>query len=293
MLIGPIIALGCAITWAIALILWEKVGPGLPARALNCFKNGFSLLLLVPTLFLIEGPGFPEISRNDLLIILVSGSVGIGIADGLYLWSLELIGPSRLAIIDCLYTPTVVLVSWFFLGERVNGLQILGGLMVLVAALLVSVEKSMDEVHRTQLLKGCLICTGAILVMTLGIVGLKPVFPRVSLFWIVTLRLGIGFIVSLLGVLISSARKNVIPRFLSVSGKKYILLASFCGTYLSMVLWVAGFKYNQAAIAAILNQTSTVFTVVLAAYYLDEKLTKKRVLAVITSMAGVFVLTMN
>ena len=290
---GPTIALGCAVTWALALILWRKVGAGVPARALNFFKNGFSLILLIPTLLMIEGFSWPSISSSDLAIILLSGAGGIGIADGLYLWALELIGPSRLAIIDCLYTPTVVLFSWLVLGEELTPFRILGGLLVLLAALAVSVEKSTPAAHKSQIVKGGIICAIAIMIMSLGIVGLKPVFSRVPLFWIVTLRLAVGTLVSLLGILISPQRVNIFRKLVSASGRSYLVLASFCGTYLSMVLWVSGFKYNDASVAAVLTQTSTVLTVILAALFLDERLDVRKLFAVGTSMLGVLILSMD
>ena len=40
--------------------------------------------------------------------------------------------------------------------------------------------------------------------------------------------------------------------------------AAFVGQCLSMVLWLAGYKYAPASIAAILNETSSVFIVLLA-----------------------------
>jgi len=48
----------------------------------------------------------------------------------------------------------------------------------------------------------------------------------------------------------------------------------FFGSYLSLLCWLAGFKYAQAGIAALLNQTSTVLIVLLAAIVLKQPLTK-------------------
>jgi drug/metabolite transporter (DMT)-like permease len=50
--------------------------------------------------------------------------------------------------------------------------------------------------------------------------------------------------------------------------------------------WLAGFKYARAAIAAPLNQTSTMFVVLLAALFLGEPLTKVKLLAVALAFSG-------
>jgi drug/metabolite transporter (DMT)-like permease len=50
--------------------------------------------------------------------------------------------------------------------------------------------------------------------------------------------------------------------------------------------WLAGFKYSRAGVAALLNQTSTVLIVLLAALFLQEPLTKLKLVAVGMAFAG-------
>ena len=45
--------------------------------------------------------------------------------------------------------------------------------------------------------------------------------------------------------------------------------ASVIGNYLSMFLWILGFKYALASRAAILNQTHTIFLLILATLLLS------------------------
>ena len=58
------------------------------------------------------------------------------------------------------------------------------------------------------------------------------------------------------------------------------------GTYVSILLWIGSFKYAPANIAALLNQTSTVFIILLAAVFLREPLTKRVGLAVLLAASG-------
>jgi drug/metabolite transporter (DMT)-like permease len=53
-----------------------------------------------------------------------------------------------------------------------------------------------------------------------------------------------------------------------------------------MTLWVAAFKYTSVNSAAILNQTSTIFIVILAAIFLKERFTRRLFIATILAIAG-------
>ena len=51
---------------------------------------------------------------------------------------------------------------------------------------------------------------------------------------------------------------------------------------------MAGFKYaEKAAIAGILNQTSVIFAIILAALLLKESFTERKAVAVVLAMGGV------
>ena len=69
-------------------------------------------------------------------------------------------------------------------------------------------------------------------------------------------------------------------------GWKFAIPGAFVGTYLSLIFWLGGFKYGAASSAAALNQTSTVFTVILAALILKEKVTSYQWVAVVLGFSG-------
>lgn len=288
---GPLVALGCALSWAIAIIFWRKGGVGVHAFALNVFKNGLALLLILPTLFYVEGSLSTPMSASDFWLLVLSGTIGIGISDALYLWSLNIIGASRLAIIDCIYAPSIMLLAWILLGENLSPLQIVGAGLVVSAVFLVTHEETDNPLEKRILLKGSFVCMIAIVSMAGGILMVKPIFSRVPLFFVITLRLAAGFISSFLITIALKERKAVFLSLIHAKDKGLIFIASFFGTYISMVMWVAGFKYNQAAIAAVLNQTTTFFTVLFAALFLGEKITLRKTIATIIAFCGVVVIT--
>ena len=66
-----------------------------------------------------------------------------------------------------------------------------------------------------------------------------------------------------------------------------LLLAAFVGQFLAMVLWLAGYKFTLASVAAILNETASVFILLLAAFWLKEPLTRRSILGVGLTLGGV------
>jgi drug/metabolite transporter (DMT)-like permease len=66
-----------------------------------------------------------------------------------------------------------------------------------------------------------------------------------------------------------------------------IIAGSFAGTYLSMMLWLAGYKYTRASIAAVLNETAALFMVLLAVLFLHETVGRRQIAGIALALAGV------
>ncbi len=96
------------------------------------------------------------------------------------------------------------------------------------------------------------------------------------------------------GVALASPRHRRLWATLKPSPSwKVAIPAAVTGAYLAMVLWIAGMKYTQASTAAILNQTSAVFVLPIAALVLHEAITRRKLAAVALSMAGIVLVTLT
>ena len=107
---GIILSLSCAFIWAISLILLKLSSNNIPGHVLNLGKNTLGLILLVPTALIIEGP-LPAIANQDLLAIMASGFLGIGIADALTLISMRHLKAGEFALLECLLAPCIIVLS--------------------------------------------------------------------------------------------------------------------------------------------------------------------------------------
>ncbi len=58
------------------------------------------------------------------------------------------------------------------------------------------------------------------------------------------------------------------------------------GPFLATLFWISGFKYLTAGRAAIYNQMSTVFIILLAWLVLKEKMTPRKTAGLVLAIAG-------
>jgi drug/metabolite transporter (DMT)-like permease len=72
---------------------------------------------------------------------------------------------------------------------------------------------------------------------------------------------------------------------------RFILPATMLGSFFALLLWLGGMKYTEAGSAAIINQTSTVFILVLASIFLKEPFTARRWAAAGLAIGGILLVT--
>lgn len=287
---GEFFSVACAAVWALAVVLFRRSGETLPAFELNLYKNLLGVALLVPTVLLTDGAALPGYSPGEWALVLISGVIGIAIADTWYLRALNLVGAARTGVVASLFSPFVIVLSILFLGEALKLWQLAGFSLVLAGILLVTWRTNREDVSMQSLRLGVAFGAASVLMMAIGIVMVKPVLEGEDFFWTVLLRLAAGSIAMLLFV---SARRGWAPlmaNYRKTQPWAMITLASFLGTYLSMILWLAGYRLTSASIASVLNETAAAFIVIFSFWLLKEPITTRRIAGVLLTFAGVWVI---
>lgn len=293
-LIGQSCALLTALIWALAIVLFKRGGETVPPLALNLFKNTVGLVLLAVTL-LIWRPDFGDFASRpakDYWILLASGFIGIAVADTIFLHALNLVGVGIQAIVDCLYSPFVILFAYLLLAESLSPHHYAGAGLILSAVLISSRHKPPPNRTPRQITIGVLLGAVSMALMAYGIVLAKPVLDShggdFPLLWATALRLLAGTLPLALWIPFSAERAAARAIFKPGPAWRFCVPGAFLGAYLSMILWLAGFKYiEKSGIAGILNQTSTVFALIFATVILKEGFTRRKLLAVLLAMGGV------
>ncbi len=248
------------------------------------------IALLLPTALLVEGLSLPSLNSQQWLILIVSGYFGIAVADTWYLQALRNLGAGRTAIVASLYSPFVVLLSIVYLSETMVGWQWLGFILVLIGIVIVTYQKNYQSIERSLLLKGIAFAAASVFLTAASVVAMKPILSNDGFFWLVSLRMLAGII----GMLIYlSATRKLAPIVHDLLHKQHkwptIFGASIFGTYLAILFWLAGFKYAEASVASVLNETSNVMIVLFAWLLLKEPLTLAKILGALCTFVGVLI----
>jgi len=291
--LGEILSVVAAILWAFAVILFKKSGESVHPIALNLFKNIFAMALFIATILILDIQFIQDLSTTFYLYLFLSGVIGIGVGDTLFLKSLNLLGAGLTGIVYCLYAPFVIIFSVLLLNETLTILQVFGVFLIVLAILIATYKRGKSQIKRERILLGILLAIFANIAFATGIVIIKPLLGHTPILWATLVRL-IGGIFSLFIILIFLPERRKIIKSLTIrSSFPYTISGSFIGTYLAMLVWLAGIKYTQVSIASTLNQTNTIFIFLFAAIILKEPIDWKRSTGVLLAILGVALVTLG
>ena len=290
---GDIFAIITAFCWSIVVVSY-KVG----LKNHNVFSLKISQNIIVIMFFalyiLFTGASFNlDLNNNDMFLVAISGILGITISDTFFMASLRLLGASGQALIDCLYSPLMILWAYMAFDENLSLINILGGSLVLSALFLTISRskvgrKSIYESSGKNLAKGLTygILTNFTIVGTIMLIRHIIKDPKIDIIVLCFWRFLIGNIVLMLFTkFIMRSKLNILEIF----NKKTIVwnfLASFCGPFLASIFWFLGFKYTLAGKAAIYNQMATIFIILWSTLFLKEFMTPRKLLASILAIVG-------
>ena len=289
--LGDIYAILTALCWSSGVIFFDIAGRVLTSLQISLLKNIVGVLGFIGFL-LIQGDPFPIFTQHEYFILFLSGVIGVALGDILFLASLRRIGSSLSAIISTSYSVSIFILAYVMYQEVISVFAYFGGVLVIAAVIIGTMEKPENRNPRDIYL-GFFYGFLAHLFTAYSILLLRPIIESHPVVPIALVRFSIGIIISAGAIIYlngySSLKETVTKGFGHVS----LLAGSFLGTFLSVIFWLAGYKYTLAGRAAIYNQLSTIFIIILAAIFLKEVMTKKKWAAVSLALAGAFIVSVN
>jgi len=215
--------------------------------------------------------------------------LGIGIADTLYFRALNELGAGRMGVLGNFYSPFVIVLSFLFLDERLKPLQFVGFALVSLGVWVAAWPRRGAAPRPAHVVRGFGFALLAIVLMAVAIVLVKRVLEAQPLLWVTGWRMAGALLGMAVIALLRGEARYLAPPTAGMPWAR-LVLAAFLGQFLAMVLWLAGYKYTQASVAAILNETASVFILVLAAVWLKEPLTRRAAIGVGLTLGGVSVM---
>lgn len=158
MLIGALAALAAALCWTLASSLWRRLPTSLSGAELNLLKNWLALATLLP---LVLGRPWPE-AQGPLLLLALSGVLGIALGDSLYFAALRRLGTRRTLTIDAGGPAVASVGGMVWLAEVPEPLHWFGLGLITFALLLVAVQRSGDAFAGRRQLQGVVLALGAL-----------------------------------------------------------------------------------------------------------------------------------
>lgn len=285
MQLGEQLALSAAFVWSVAVILIRLSGLELGALPLTIFKSGVATLAFFITTPFLSSAAWPQLSWHEWSILILSGILGISIADTMVVAALNRLGASLHALADCLYTPSMALIGYLLFRESLSGWEVVGGMLV-VGGVAFGMRLTKEVPSIGALLSGLALAAGAHVIMAVGILIARDIYAHHSVVWVSGIRFAVATLVLILYAYLSGRTKDISEGIRRRDLWKWTLPLSLLGPYLATMFWALGFVYTKAGRAAVFNQMSTVFITILALVVLKESLNLRKMAGLFLAIVG-------
>lgn len=289
---GEVAALGAAFIWAAASIVYTGVGRQLSPLVLNLVKGLIAIALLLLTLLFL-GKLLPSVSLMPVLLLLISGVIGIGIGDTAYFAALNSLGARRALVLESLSPPLGAFLALVFLQEQLAPLAWLGIGLTIAGVTWVVMERSpqpngtLTHPPLRGIVAGLVAAAGQAIGAVLSRAALAG--TDVDPLWSTLIRLLAGILMLLIWF---SAQKHPIQKLAPLRSRRLwgiVIMAAFASTYLGIWLQQIALKYAPTGIAQSLSATSPLFVIPFA-IATGEKVSLRAVFGAAIALAGVWLL---
>ena len=264
-MIGIISAFGAAISWTYACFIWRSQTEKYKSIDINLVKNVIAFLIFLPAFINIHI--FTDL--KSLLILSLSGIIGIGLGDTFYIKSLQVIGTRRTLSIETLSPLLAALSGEIFINENLALRSYIGIVIISISLFILLRQRTnllvnnLTNIKEENNLKIFIFPLLSVLCAVLGGLLSRIVFLErdLSPFQTTEIRL-LGAIIFL--ITIKNFRVNFFLKRLDNNAQKRFLLSIFLGTNLGILLQQIVFKTLPLGIGWTLLSTSPVISLFFA-----------------------------
>ena len=285
-IIGISAALVSAASWAVGSILFKRLGEHLSPLALTLAKGTISIVLLAIAVLL---TGYQDISREPLLLLILSGLLGITLGDTFFFAALQNIGPHALILLLTLGEVFTVILAVVFLGETPTPMT-WGGIALVLTGVLIVLYAKISHDETSSSLRGIVLGLLSVFCMSVSLIVAKQGLADISAIQATFIRMlsgttGIfffGLVTQRVGLWINPLKDFHLMKRLIIS----VAVITFGGFWLSLVV----IKYIDVSIADTLNSTEPLFVLPLAVIFLKEKVTLSAIVGTFITVIGIVLL---
>lgn len=289
-LLGALASLSCALTWAIASLVFATALSQTKATAagLGVVKAVIAtpLLLLAG---LVGGLGLPDVG-DQLGTLALTSVLGLLVADTAWLQSLARLGVARGVLLIPLVPVTTAVLARVFLDEHLAPLALVGGALTLVGVVLATRTKDDDGTPTAFTATGVALGAAYVLSQAASNVLLKSVLISTEALHVASLRLLLGIpmlvlLVVMQGRGIGGGLAGIVP-LLAPERLPRIAVAAIIGTMGGIWLGSIGTQRLPVAVATTLAATTPVWALMLLRLRGDV-VPARAVVGAVTAIVGV------
>lgn len=286
---GEIAAIGAAIAWAVATWIYSQFSHRFSALQLNVVKGVIAsamMLMVLP----FEGAVEPSIETQHLIILAVSGVVGIAIGDSAYFASLKRIGANKTLLLESLAPPLSGVLALLALGSVLSVQSWLGVVVTTLAVTFVIFQPSEanSEMSWSGVAFGLLasVCQASGVVISHYALVAGDLPPLLGAF--IRLTVGVLAVMVVINLFEANPYKGIKQHLkeLTSGALLWLIGAIFVGTFLALWLQQVALKHANPAIAQTLIATSPLFILII---YLikGQRVSAKSALGTLVAVGGI------
>lgn len=296
-MIGELAALGAAICWTVSAIMYKEALFKTKPVSANIVRLVCTSIILVAYLAIIGKFGvLMNLPAYAVVLACVSGIIGLGFGDTLYMMSLKLIGVARAVPITCVYPLFNLLWAVFLVEEPITLSVILGAVTIVFGIWLLRQETDVGtaETEKKILVKGVAyaLATAVMWSVSITMIDMAVTLPETSsldhALAINTIRVA-AIAVSLL------VSAPIIDRgfgFLKMQRKTLaaLIFGGIVALGLGWFFLTYSFTNTSESRAVPISSTTPLFSTLSGIVFLHEKVTARNAVGSIMIVVGIFLI---
>jgi len=287
--LGEIAALITAVLWSITSIVFTEASLKVGSLLVNITRLVLAAVYLIFTIIILKVD--INLTFDQYCNLAISGFIGLVFGDGFLFKSFQYIGARISMLIMALVPSMSTILAFFFLGEKISLLAIIGIAVTLFGIAIVVLERGNKVEGKTQLsfvgiFYGILGAVG----QAVGLIFAKKAFVdgAINSFLATQIRIVASLIFLLPLFSFVNEIKSPIKTFMT-NKKAFVFTAigSLVGPYLGITFSLVAISNAKVGIASTLMATVPIIMLPLVHFYYKEKLSPISILGAFIAVIGI------
>ncbi|MGB9740605.1 MAG: DMT family transporter [Candidatus Bathyarchaeia archaeon] len=294
-MLGELAALGAALSWIVSAVLYKKALEKTKPISANIIRLASTSAILIAFTFAIgKFWVLTDLPLQAVAIAAISGIIGLGFGDTLYMESLRLVGVARAVPITCIYPLFNLIWATFLENETINAPIIIGAFAIVFGIWLLSQKEkaNMNTLERKTLVLGVVFALLTAIIWSISITMINIAVQETP---DLEHALAINIIRTTTVAASLLALAPIIDRdhgFLKMQRKTFAMLVLGGTVALGLGWFFLTYSFTQTteAQAVPISSTTPLFSTLSALMFLHEKVKAKDAAGSIAIVFGIFLI---